>query len=53
MKSNFRIIIEESAKKQIRMLFDANYQNRFRPQYAKRIDAETGEMTEGVGNHVK
>ncbi|GMS43634.1 replication protein [Enterococcus faecium] len=36
-----------------RMLFDANYQNGFRPQYAKRIDAETGEMIEGAGNHVE
>lgn len=31
-----------------RMLFDANYQNGFRPQYARRVDAESGEMIEGV-----
>lgn len=36
-----------------RMLFDANYQNGFRPQYAKRIDADTGEMIAGVDKQVK
>lgn len=36
-----------------RMMFDANYQNGFRPQYARRIDAETGEMIGGVANHVE
>ncbi|WP_250551070.1 hypothetical protein [Enterococcus faecium] len=36
-----------------RMMFDANYQNGFRPQYAKRIDSETGEMIEGVNKHVE
>lgn len=36
-----------------RMLFDANYQNGFRPQYAKRIDAETGEMITSVNKHVE
>ncbi|MBO0462677.1 replication protein RepB, partial [Enterococcus sp. DIV1298c] len=36
-----------------RMAFDGNYQNGFRPQYAKRIDAETGEMIAGVDKHVK
>ncbi|WP_251855438.1 hypothetical protein [Enterococcus italicus] len=27
-----------------RMVFDGNYQNGFRPQYASRIAPETGEM---------
>lgn len=36
-----------------RMMFDANYQNGFRPQYAKRIDSETGEMIGGVNKHVE
>ena len=31
-----------------RMMFDANYQNGFRPQYARRVDAETGESISGV-----
>lgn len=31
-----------------RMMFDANYQNGFRPQYARRVDAETGESINGV-----
>ncbi|MGM0183541.1 replication protein [Enterococcus sp. AZ102] len=30
-----------------RMVFDGNYQNGFRPQYASRIDSETGEMILG------
>ncbi|MCT3079603.1 replication protein [Leuconostoc citreum] len=31
-----------------RFYFDGNYQNGFRPQYAKRINAETGEIINGV-----
>ena len=31
-----------------RFYFDGNYQNGFRPQYAKRINAETGEIISGV-----
>lgn len=31
-----------------RMLFDANYQNGFRPQYARRVDSETGEFISSV-----
>ena len=31
-----------------RMAFDGNYQNGFRPQYARRVDPETGETISGV-----
>ncbi|HBK7120740.1 TPA: replication protein RepB, partial [Enterococcus faecium] len=31
-----------------RFYFDGNYQNGFRPQYAKRINSETGEIISGV-----
>lgn len=31
-----------------RMVFDGNYQNGFRPQYANRIDLETGEIILGL-----
>lgn len=31
-----------------RFYFDGNYQNGFRPQYAKRINTETGEIISGV-----
>ena len=35
-----------------RMAFDGNYQNGFRPQYARRINAETGEVISGVDDLV-
>ncbi|EGP5302162.1 replication protein [Enterococcus faecium] len=31
-----------------KMAFDGNYQNGFRPQYARRVNSDTGEIIEGV-----
>lgn len=36
-----------------RMLFDGNYQNGFRPQYARRFNAETGEVIKGIAENVE
>lgn len=30
------------------MVLDGNYQNAFRPQYARRVDIETGKIIEGL-----
>lgn len=33
-----------------RLVFDANYQNGWRPKYADYIDADTGEIKKGLGS---